>query len=304
MATGYATFMATDYAPFSNHLNQRIRARKIVDSDIDSVAKLLTIGFPRRSHQFWLTFLRRLANHSTPSGMPKYGFLMEHNGITVGVLLMVSSSIQGGNGHAIRCNVSSWYVEPAYRGYASLLSSQATSFKNVTYLNIDPAKNTHATLVAQGFSRYASGQFFAVPLLCSGSEHVEVIGPEAEPSCHFEPFERDLLLDHAKYGCTSFWCVSSDRAYPFVFVRRRIKKAIPCAQLVYCHSIDDLARFARPIGWFLALSKIPFVVIDANGPIRGLVGKYFDNLMPKYFKGPTCPRIGDLAYTETAMFGI
>jgi len=48
----------------------------------------------------------------------------------------------------------------------------------------------------------------------------------------------------------------------------------------------------------------PFLLIDANGPIPGLVGKYFDDRMPRYFRGPQQPRLGDLAYTEIAMFGM
>ena len=57
-------------------------------------------------------------------------------------------------------------------------------------------------------------------------------------------------------------------------------------------------------GRFLLLRGRPFVLIDANAPIRGLLGKYFQGRMPKYFKGPDRPRLGDLAYTETAMFGM
>jgi hypothetical protein len=46
------------------------------------------------------------------------------------------------------------------------------------------------------------------------------------------------------------------------------------------------------------------MIIDSNGPIRGLYGKYLDGRMPRFFKGPNRPRLGDLAYTETAMFGV
>jgi hypothetical protein len=46
------------------------------------------------------------------------------------------------------------------------------------------------------------------------------------------------------------------------------------------------------------------MLIDSNGPISGLVGKYLKNYMPKYFKGPVAPHLGDLAYTEVAMFGV
>jgi hypothetical protein len=40
------------------------------------------------------------------------------------------------------------------------------------------------------------------------------------------------------------------------------------------------------------------VIIDSNGPFPCLVGKYFDEKLPKYFKGPDQSGLGDLAYTE------
>jgi hypothetical protein len=35
-----------------------------------------------------------------------------------------------------------------------------------------------------------------------------------------------------------------------------------------------------------------------------MVGKYLAGKMPKYFRGPDRPRLGDLSYTEAALFGI
>ena len=58
------------------------------------------------------------------------------------------------------------------------------------------------------------------------------------------------------------------------------------------------------IGRHLLAHFCPFVVIDTNGRVPGLVGAYIDGLMPKYFKGPQRPRLGDLAYTEAALFGM
>ena len=120
----------------------------------------------------------------------------------------------------------------------------------------------------------------------------------------FDLHDRDLLTEHAKYGCTSLWCVTPERCYPFVFRARLIKGFIPCIQLIYCREFEDFVRFARPIGHFFAMRGRPFVIVDSNGPIRGLVGKYFNNKMPKYFKGAQRPRLGDLSYTETALFGV
>ena len=61
---------------------------------------------------------------------------------------------------------------------------------------------------------------------------------------------------------------------------------------------------AGPIGRYLAVRGRPLVIIDSNGPIPGLIGKYVDGKAPKYFKGPDRPHFGDLAYTEAVLFGL
>ena len=279
-----------------------VRARQIADADISSLAELLGKGFPGKSREYWSQVFDRLARHSTPVGRPKYGYLIESEGVAVGVILLISSMIQQGDTLAMRCNLSTWYVRPNFRFYATLLISQATAEKNITYLNITPAEHTRPILEVQGFSRYSHGRFVACLSRSTKALTVaDVVGSDVCPSAYFEPFERDLLLAHARYGCVSVWCTTSERAYPFVFLRRFVKRIVPCVQLIYCRHIDDLIRFARPIGRYLGLRGYPLVLIDSGGPIRGLVGKYVDGIAPKYFKGPTSPRLGDLAYTEAAI---
>ena len=78
---------------------------------------------------------------------------------------------------------------------------------------------------------------------------------------------------------------------------------MPFAYLVYCRDLDEFVRFAGPLGRFLAQRRLPLVVIDANGPVRGLAGGCLAT-RPRYFKGPDKPRLGDLAYPERAIFGI
>jgi hypothetical protein len=74
--------------------------------------------------------------------------------------------------------------------------------------------------------------------------------------------------------------------------------------LIYCSDVADFVRFAGPIGRLLARRGLVFVMIDASAPIPGLVGWYSGSNMPKYFKGPQRPRLGDLAYTENAVMGV
>jgi hypothetical protein len=130
-----------------------------------------------------------------------------------------------------------------------------------------------------------------------------VVGVETRPDAQFEPSELELLTAHKEYGCVSLWCVTSGRAYPFVFMPRVVKGVIPCTQLIYCRDIEDFVRFARPIGRYLAKHGRPVVIIDSNGSIPGLVGKYFDGKLPKYQRSGAA-EFWDLAYTEAVMFGL
>jgi len=290
----------------SRPTSRKVRARQIAESDIDPLADLLAKGFPGHSRAFWLQALERLANRLSPDGLPRYGYLLENDDVPVGVILLIFADVPAAGGFTTRGNVSSWYVEPAFRGYAALLISSALRHKDITYLNVTAAPSTRAIAEAQGYRRYNRGIFVAAPVLsfrpCTGK--VNSVAVDRPPRGLIEPWEQDLLLEHAKYGCISLWIVSAERAYPFVFRVRRLKGIIPYPQLVYCRDIQDMARFAKPIGRFLLSRGHPFVAIDADGPIQGLKGKYFEGRMPKYFKGRDRPRLGDLAYTEIAMFGV
>ena len=71
---------------------------------------------------------------------------------------------------AIHCNLSSWYVEPAFRNYAPMLTKIAQRHKEVTYLNISPATWTWPIIETQGFRSYCKGLFFSVPALSRVAE--------------------------------------------------------------------------------------------------------------------------------------
>jgi hypothetical protein len=283
-----------------------LRCRQIDKADIGAVASLLARGFPVHDRRFWLEAFAQLTRHEPPPGLPKYGYLLESGGVVVGAILLICSTIPAGGQAATRCNLSSWYVDPAFRAYAPMLVAQALRHKDVTYLNVSPAPHTRPIIEAQGFSRYSDGIFVAVPLLNGwfGGPKVEVFEADRSPKVSFDRRDQEMLLQHAAHGCVSLWCVTGERAHPFVFRPRVVKRVIPCAQLIYCNDVDDFVRFAGPIGRTLARRGLPLVIVDANGPIPGLLGWYRRGNMPKYFKGPQRPRLGDLAYTEHAVMGV
>jgi hypothetical protein len=283
-----------------------LRCRQIGEADIAAVAALFARGFPNRNRRFWLRAFAQLTRREPPLGLPKYGYLMESDGAVVGAILVICTTMREGNATTTRCNLSSWYVVPDFRAYATLLVSRALRHKDVTYLNVSPAPHTEPIIEAQGFARYCDGIFVAVPLLNGlfGNAGVRVFDAHQEPEVDFDPDEREVLLQHAAHGCISLWCATSERAYPFVFRPRLVRAVLPCAQLIYCADREDFVRFAGPIGRYLALRGRAVVIVDSNGRIPGLVGLYRRGSMPKYFKGPQRPRLGDLAYTEYALLGV
>jgi hypothetical protein len=276
-------------------MTRGIHSREIAKSDLDQVASLFTkaLGF---SKEYFYEILETITRLSTPTGFPKYGFVLLCDDVIVGAMLMIFATIRSG---AVRCHVAAWTVDPSYRPYATLFFSKALRFKDVTYLNILGNPRMLPLVKAQGFSMCSDGQFAAIPVLSRGpgDRPVKLVSADAAPNTHVDSDEQELLLAHVKCGCTSLWCVTQDGAHPFVFQPR---STFPGMQLIYCRNIEDFVRFARPIGLFLALRGSFYVVVNSNGPISGLVGKYFPGVMPLYFKGPP-PHIGDLAYTRFAL---
>jgi hypothetical protein len=282
-----------------NHL----RSREIADSDVETLAKFLGRGLGYTG-EYFLGVLHRLAEHPTPTGFPRYGYLLESDERIVGAILLIFSKVWLNDAPTVRCHVTSWCVEPEFRPYATLFFSKALRHNNVTYINTSARPDSRPIVKAQGFSQFCQGQFVAFPALNfwrqSKGNRVKIVAGDQTPNAPFEPYELELLKAHANYGCVCLWCDTPARAYPFVFHQRLFKGFVPGVQLVFCRDIRDFVRFSLPIGLFLAARGRLAIRIDANGSIPGLIGKYVDGMEPKYYKGPQ-PRLGDLSYTQTVM---
>ena len=280
--------------------------REITLADRDDVVALLARGFqPRRSAAFWCRAFDRLSAHATPAGCPTHGFVLQSGDALVGVILLIFVHGRTSDGTGLRCNVSSWYVEPAFRLFAGSLAMRALQRKDVTYFNITPAPHTRPILAAQGYARYSDGEFVAVPMLSRNVEdaHVEAAGASVQPGPDLSGDEVALLLAHRDFGCLSVVCHAPDGRHPFVFALRRRYGVVRVAMLIYCRAPESFVRFARPLGAFLAKRAVFLVTTNGNGPVAGLVGAYrLDR--PHYFRGPAAPPLGDLAYSEAALFGV
>lgn len=289
-------------------IHTKVRCREITESDVEAIADLLTRGFVGRSRNYWIQGLRRQAFRPVPEGYPRFGYMLDNEGAPVGVLLLIYAMRKDGEETAIQCNLSSWYVEPAYRNYAPLLTKIAQRHKEVTYLNISPAPWTWPIIETQGFRSYSRGMFFSVPALSRAPRwsKIEVISQHAKQVEGLSEAETELLTRHARYNCLSLVCRTQQGTFPFILQPVRIRRGIiapPAMQLIFCRSAAEYATCAGRIGrLLLRLGKVA-VVVAGNGPVPGVAGLYTERRGRKYFKGPHPPRLADLTDTELVLYG-
>ena len=280
-----------------------VRIREIRTTDLEAIAALLTRGFSFRSEDYWRRGLARHAVRPRPPCFPTFGYCLDHGGVPVGVILLLFSEVRAADGTAVvRANVSSWYVEPAFRAFSSMLVRAATRDKTVSYFNITPAPHTWPQVEAQGFSVYCRGQIYAALALSRPQRGVTVEDFVEGDAPGLSAYEADLLRQHAGWGCESIVVRDGVAVYPFVFQKHRIKNLLPVYRLLYCRDIADVVRLAGNIGRFLMRRGGLLMRFDANAPVRGLFGWYSEERGRKYAKGRHPPRLGDLAFTEAALF--
>jgi hypothetical protein len=294
--------MQPDHQRSSSASGAKLRVREIVENDLPAIAELLSRGFAIRSIDYWLRGLTRHASRPRPAGYPAFGYCLDNGGRLVGALLLLFSEVRAGAETIVRCNLSSWYAEPEFRGFAPMMVKVATGDKSVTYFNITPAPHTWSTVEAQGFLMYCKGQVYGVPALSRPAPGAKVEQFAEGLATGLDAYEADLLHQHASFGCLSLIVRDGAKAYPFVFQKHFVKNIVPVYRLLYCRDIGELQRFAGNLGRFLARSGRLLVRIDANCPIPGIVGWFSDKRGRKYAKGPRPPSLGDLAFTEAALF--
>ena len=287
----------------------KIRCREIGRSDIDAVADLLTRGFVGRARDYWVQGLRRQAEREVPQNYPRFGYMLDNESAPAGVLLLLYSTRLSGGETSIHCNLSSWYVEPAFRNYAAMLTKIAQRHEEVTYLNISPATWTWPIIEAQGFQRYCSGLFVSLPALSRATPGmtVEIVPGDAKAVEGLAPGDVELLTRHAAYDCLSLVCrTATGGAVPLILLPMRIRRgwiAPPAMQLIYCRDMSEYIACAGAIGRFLLRRGKISVILDSNGRVPGLAGVYTEARGRKYFKGPHRPRLADLTDTELVLYG-
>jgi len=272
--------------------------RLIGEADLPAIAKLLAFNVAGRNFSWWRAGLARLALHQPPEGYPRFGYMLEAEGRPVGVHLLICSSQPGG----VRCNASSWFVREEFRPFATMLMLRATRQLRGAYVNLDPGRKAVPIIEALGSRKISQGLYAAAPLFTRKSCDVHI---EAWQDARLPEADRRLLMDHTAFGCLGVWCHGRDGGQPLIFRRRwMIKRHLPCAQLIYCRSLETLEAAAPSIARMLASLGMPLLLIPTDRPLRRMPGRFFPAKLPVYCRGEPAPPVRDLTYTYAAVFGM
>ncbi len=303
--------VAAEPSPLAS-ASQPLRCREIAEKDLDDVIRLLRRGFPDRGEAYWRRGFARHVTRTLPTDYPRYGFVLEQPEGLVGVLLTLHTRADFVQGDVVRCNLSSWYVDPRFRAYATLLDRKAQQNPTVTYLNVTPAPETFRIQEAFGSVRYCRGQMLVLPLF--GRRHAGVTIREVgagDDLSDLAPGARTLIRDHRSYGCLCFVWSDGGEGRPLILQKRDMQLwrgspglRVPIYSVVFVSPFEDLHRVVGSLGRLLLKRRaMPWILVDSTGPIRGLVGRFVEGRRVKFSRGPSPMPLGDLAYTELVLFG-
>jgi hypothetical protein len=274
--------------------------REIQDADLFELGALLAEGFPKRSLEDWRSALDILTDRPSVEGFTRYGYCLEDKGRLEGVLLLLTATIDG----VTRSNLSSWYVRPRYRLYATLMHQCAVRTKAPVYLNLSPANHTLRSIEALGFRPYTGGTLLvdATSAVRVGNSTVRSLTPDAASTLDAEV--RRSVEAHFRYGCNGL--LLEDKEGPMIALYRIkwLKRLVPAARFVAGNPVR-LAASAGPLMRTLLLRGLSLALIDAPlfyTPTRGMW--LLSNRERRYASADgTPPAPGDLRETEVALFG-
>ncbi len=168
------------------------------------------------------------------------GYGMFENDRAVGFLgLLFSERMIRGQRHRIG-HLTSWIVQPEYRGRSIFLLQPVLRLSNVTWVDLTPSREVYFLLKRAGFEDLETHVRFIFPFLGVSKVHIQ---KEAEPPS--DPILRKMVLDHTALGC--FYLTGESPSGVFhVLLNRVIRRKAPfrVAYVLYAHPWEIFHRHA------------------------------------------------------------
>ena len=277
-----------------------VAIREITDDDLEAVRKLLVEGFPLRSEHYWRKGLANLGSLPRVEGFPRYGYLVDADDAPQGLLLTITSDRRA---EGVRTHFSSWYVRERYRHSALLLFRHALELRNTTFINPSPADHILPILKTFGFEPYTGGLVMLDLRIAmrrrSSRGAVQRLGI-SDLADLSEP-DGQIAEDHLRMGCHVLSLETGGRAGLLIHRRKWIRRSLPSSQVIFADP-ELMLELATPVMRALASHGSLLALCDVGQAREPEIGRLFRRGI-RYFKGAEAPAVGDLSYSELAIFG-
>jgi hypothetical protein len=217
----------------------------------------------------------------------------------VGVLLTIRSRLPDTDRTVV--NLSSWYVEPSSRWFAPRMLQMATSSDEDIFTDLTPSPEACKLNERLGFATVTNCTlFYPLPLKAFGPAKAR-LRPLAEvPQGTLSAATRDMLEDHARFGCIVAVMEADGRHFPLVFLKTTTKR-LPSARLIYCEDRQVAQRHISAIARHLLGKGRLAVTIAASDEDRDAGGFVIHKSAPIQVKGAWNPRFINETYSELVL---
>lgn len=195
-----------------------------------------------------------------------FGFAMSEGGRLVGLMGTLFSRREV-EGRSVRfCNLHSWYVQPEFRGPASLLLLRPVlALKETTLTDFSATPDVLALLGRMGFAGLGNA-ILVLPPLPGGVGGPRVIDLDADPDPavgRLSTVDREILHDHRGIGCRHLMVEDGD-GYCYVVASVVDGARPPHAHVHYVSDPALLARHHRAFRRALLRGGLRFASIPAR----------------------------------------
>ena len=265
---------------------------------------LLCEGFPGRDASFWNAGLNRWSELvGDPFAEPLGILTVDKNGDAHSVLLTFRTPETWAADQQV--NFSSWYVREKYRAFAPFVLKRLSDDETKAFTDFTPSTPVQQMLRGLGYTEHHVQQLgFWTPLQAVRKGPVVLGMSEAMPYFLDEPGLTRALTDHVKLGCIVLGIQTSSGVSPIVLRTKMRKRAVRCAEIIYCR---DTALIAANLpGISRQLLKTGVLVLEGDFPVSTeLPSAFFDwGVTSKFVKGQWQQRQINYLYSEVPVLGV
>ncbi len=279
--------------------------RPISFETLESALPVLSRGFPGMRPGGWIAAVERLRAFGAADMQARAGYLLEHKGKDVGVILTIPSiriqSARPDGAEAPRriVNLSSWYVDPEHRWRAPRMLQSITACDATLFTDLTATPSVRTMIGRFGFRNWTQGTLIcALPWFAmkkTGPSHVLPL--RDLPDDAFAEPTRGMLDRHAALDCIAGGLWDGEALRPLIFSRKTYR-GIRAARLVFADDRAIMFAHLPAISRFLLRERILLLAVNADRSER-IAGSVFTHWKSSaFYKGPEAPAPCDLAFSE------